>query len=321
MNKLFIKAIVPFTILLFFSIFSHAQTTRPQETISLQIKNSPEIGLVVGESSAMLSASANRGILSTAIDFAANFATRAIFSAFENIQKVRTAEWKTPAVKDYFYDAPSTLGALDPTGMKFAGILMSREMIGADTSSVFHLECSVPSDHKSMTDFITNSRFTMTLDSLAIDLSKVKAKYTRKKRISIEIDIALKATWVDNGMNVHKDQELGLFRISIPNMKYNEKSPIVTFGGEKAKAMLAGFSFFAPRSYGAFISNGKYQECWSAGEFEVQMTVKESTATPKKAGAAYAYEYLQKALPGSISQMSVNENIVGPGVMKIIKGY
>ena len=103
MNKLFIKAIVPLTILLFWGICAQAQEVRSQETISLQIKNSPEIGLVVGESSAMLSASANRGILSTAIDFAANFASRAIFSAFENLQKVRTAEWRTPAVKDYFY--------------------------------------------------------------------------------------------------------------------------------------------------------------------------------------------------------------------------
>ena len=127
MNKLFIKAIVPFTILLFFSIFSHAQTTRSQETISLQIKNSPEIGLVVGESSAMLSASANRGILSTAIDFAANFATRAIFSAFENIQKVRTAEWKTPAVKDYF-EFLSSGGCTDPVSiLKKAGVDLTKK--------------------------------------------------------------------------------------------------------------------------------------------------------------------------------------------------
>lgn len=321
MNKRILKAVTTAIIVLLSSICAHGQDAPIQESISLQVKNSPQMSLVVGESSAMLSASTQRGFITTAIDFAANFATKAIFSVIDNLHKVRKAEWTTPAVKDYFYDGPSTLGALDPSGMKFAGILMSRDMIGADTSSVFHLECSVPSDHQSVTDFITNSRFTMNLDSLAIDLSKVKAKYTSKKRISIEIDITMKATWIDNEMNVHKDQELGLFRIAIPNLKYDEKNPVVTFGGEKARSMLTGFSFFAPRSYGAFINNGKYQECWSAGEFEVQMIVRESTSGPKKAAAGFAYEYLQKALPGSISQMSTNENIVGPGVVKIIKGY
>lgn len=313
--------IVPVIIFSLNSLCLSAQDAKVQETISLQVKNSQEMSLAVGESSALLGQSATRGFLSTAVDFAANLASRAIFSIFDNMNKVRTAEWATPAVKDYFYEAPSTLGALDPSGMKFSGIKMSRDMIAADTSSVFHLECSVPSDNQSVTDFITNTRFTMTLDSLAIDLSKVKAKYTHKKQISIEIDITLKSTWIDDAMTVHKDQELGLFRISIPNLKYDPKNPVVTFGGEAAKSMMAGFSFFPPRSHGAFISGGKYNECWSAGEFEVQMTVKESTARPKKAGAVYAYEYLQKALPTSLSQMSVNENIVGPSVMKIIKGY
>lgn len=297
------------------------QDIRTVETISLRVKNDPEMSLAISESSSILQNSMHRGLVSTAIDFAANLASRAIFSAFDNISSKRKVEWKTPAVKDYFYDSPSALGALDPTGMRFSGILMSRDMIAADTSSVFHLECSVPSDNQSVINYITNSRFEMQLDSLAIDLSKVKAEYTFKKRISIEIDIEIKATWIDDAMSVHKDQELGLFRISLPNMKYDKDNPIVTFGGDKAKKLLNGFCFFIPRSHGAFVNAGKYQECWSAGEFEVQMTVKESTSVPKKAGATYAYEYLQKVLPGSLSQITVNENIVGPGVVKIIKGY
>lgn len=297
------------------------QENRPQEEICLQVKNTDRMSLAIGESSALLARSMHRGFMSTAIDFAANFASRAIFSAFDNAQKKKTAQWSTPAVKDYFYEGPSQYGALDPSGMKFSGIYMSRDMIAADTSSVFHLECSVPSDPESVASFITNSRFSMELDSLAIDLSKVKARYGRKKRISIEIDITITATWIDDAMNIHKDQELGLFRISLPNLKFDERNPVVSFGGEKAANMLNGFCFFVPRSHGAFISNGKYQECWSAGEFEIQVTIKESTAGARKAGASYAYEYLQKALPGSISQMAVNENIVGPGVVKIIKGY
>lgn len=305
----------------FMPLSVHAQEPKPQEEILLQVKNTTEMSIAVGQSSAMLSRSMNRGFVSTAIDFAANLASRAIFSAFDKAQKQKVAEWSTPAVKDYFYEAPSQYGALDPTGMKFSGLYMSREMIAADTSSVFHLECSVPSDPGSVTSFITNSRFSMELDSLAIDLSKVKAKYGRKKRISIEIDIVITATWIDEAMIVHQDQQLGLFRISLPNMKYDEKNPVVSFGGEKAGNMLNGFCFFVPRSYGAFISNGRYQECWSAGEFEIQVSIRESTARPRKAGASYAYEYFRQALPGSLSQMTTNENIVGPGVVKIIKGY
>ena len=143
--------------LIFLSMNSYAQENNVREKVSLKVKNDIQLKYAIGESSAKLAQPTHRGLITTAVDFVANVASRALFSAFETTRQAHIAEWSSPIVKDFFYDAPSLLGPLDPSGMKFSGILVSKSMLDSDSShSVFHLECSVPTDIQSVTDFITN---------------------------------------------------------------------------------------------------------------------------------------------------------------------
>ncbi len=314
------------------SAFAQAGDSPRKEEIMLQIRQDPAVPYYVDECMSGISELKNgqRGLLGTAVDFVANLSSKALFSIFDKVKASRVSEWKVPVTKDYFYNSVSFLGPYDPSGLQFRGIQMSRNMVQDDSrNSVFHLECSMPTDSVSLTNFLANSRFVLELDSLAIDLSKVKARYTAKKKISIEIDIAFKATWVDESLTVHKDQELGMFRISLPSLKYDPSNPVRTFG--KADGVhINGVCFFIPRSYAAYVEDVEYEpgmfrreyrNFWSAAEFEVGMTVKESTAKPRSAGSEFTYEYFQKALPNSLQQIATNQKIVGPAVVNVIKNY
>lgn len=317
------------------ALFCSIAGLHAQEKVMLQIKQnemlSYDISQRMADISELKNAEEQRGLLNTALDFVTNLSSRALFSALDGIKESRIHEWRVPVAKDFFYNSISFLGPYDPTGMQFSGIKVTKESIRSGGSNgLFHLECSMPTDSMSLSNFLASSRFTLKIDTLAIDLSKVKARYTRKNRISIDVDICFKATWMDSDLETHKDQEMGSFRISLPDLAYDPKNPIKTFNGETAANLISGSCFFIPRSYAAYVENvitedaieQKYRHYWSPGEFEVSITVKESTAGRKRGEhAAYAYEYLQKALPGSLQNIATNENIVGPGVVNIIKQY
>ncbi len=317
--------------LIFLSANLYAQNKKEhiKEVISLRITNDEEVGLRVDQSfqerAAIRAADGDgeRGLVTTAIDFASNIATKAIFSIMDNVEKSRTSTWRPPVTKDYFYDQPSFLGPMDPSGMQFDGFIMSRDVVGENGkgSSAFYIKCSLPKDQ--ISNFVANSRFSLQLDTLAIDLSKVKAKYTSKKRISMEITVKFVSTWLDSDLVIHENQEFGEFRICMPNMKYDPENPVVTFSKAKGETsgLISGTCFFIPRSYSVYVDEGQYNPCWSAGEFEMHLTIKETTSKVKSESAEYMEEFFKKALPSSISGIATNSNIVGPAMVKIIKDY
>lgn len=266
----------------------------------------------------------DRSILGIGVDFVANFAARALTSVIDNAHAKRTAEWTVPTTRDFFYNDISYLGPLDPSGMQFSGFSVRRDVYdeeqGKDCTALY-FKCSL--QDSLMSDFISNSRFTLQLDTLAIDLSKLKAKFTSRKRVSVEITIKMFSTWLDRNLTVHKDQQLGEFRIGLSNLKYDKSdSSLRTFGKDTAKNFMSGYCFFIPRSYGAYTSNGEYKECWGEGEFDIEISVRECTATRAKSkNSEFMMEYVQSALPAAIKDISLNTEVVGPKTVKIISTY
>ncbi len=308
-------------------VFAQPQRGNLREEIQLQIKRDGQLGQRVRQYQQKMAMVSNegdeqqRGLISTAIGLSASYATKALVSIAERREKNRTSEWTAPATRDYFYETPSFLGALDPSGLQFKGFSLSRTVIApADTArhEVFYIECSMPEEQ--IGDYITNSRFSLQLDTLAIDLSRIKAKYSRKKRISIQIGIKVQATWIDEQMAVHKESELGEFHINLSQLQYDPKQPIASFSGKNATNLLSGSCFFVPRSYGAFVDAGSYKTCWSKGEFDILVSVKEVTGGKRK-GGNFIVEYLQQAIPAAVKDMSANKQIIGVKTVKLISTY
>lgn len=267
-----------------------------------------------------------QGVIGSSIGFVSNLAARSIVSIIEKSRAKRTVEWASPTTRDYFYKDISFLGPLDPSGMQFSGFSMSRT-INTDNSEnkadsiALYLQCSLPDSL--IKSFIANSRFTLQLDTLIIDLSKVQAKYTAKKKISFEISITMTSTWLDENLAIHENQKLGEFRICLPDIKFDKNNPKVTYGKKDSNNLLSGFCFFIPRSYGAYVNGQQYKECWGKGEFDITINVVESTGRSGKRNstAEFALEYFQSEFPSAIQGLATNDNIMGAKTVKIINSY
>lgn len=303
--------------LLFLCILASAQ----KETVKICINNSEEMPLLLERAQNELAYDKEgRGLLSVGVSLATQLGSRALSNVFTRNKSQYSFEWNAPVCRESFYNGPSYYGALDPSGLQFNGLTLSRNVtdIKGQERQVLFLSCSLP--HDRIQEFITNHRFVMQVDSLMIDLSQIRAKYTCKKNVSIQIDLTFTATWMDDNTSIHDKQELGVFRINLPPLHYDKGSPVVSFGCEQTEHMISGYCFFIPRSYSAFKSGDNYISCWSAGEFEVAVTVREITSKTNKY-MDLLYDSVSKSVPEALGSMVTNKDIVGASVAEIIKTY
>ncbi len=269
----------------------------------------------------MVRGSDSRGLVAMGLNLVTNLGTKALFQIIDKADERKAIEWTAPCSNDCFYRETSFLGPLDPTGLHFHGIRLERDEIGSDGSlqQAVYIKCSMPEEK--LGDYITTRRFGLQIDTIAVDLSKVKAKYTRKKRISIQISIVIKASWMDDNMTIHKDQEMGQFNICLSSLKYDKNNPVVEYSAEEAKDLISGSCFFIPRSYGAIVSGDEYKQCWSKGEFEVYMIVKESTGGKTSETGKFIHDYFANELPSTLNKMATNEKLMGSSIVEIINNY
>lgn len=311
---------IPLLLFLFCVQFAFAQK---KEQIIVSIERDQSLPAMIDRSqrSLAIESEGGRGVVSLGVGMAANLGTRALFQLIDNGKNRHFAEWTAPAGKDFFYDGPSFLGPLDLSGLHFHGITLRREVMDADghPENALLVSCSIPEDR--LEQYVTSRRFELQVDTLAIDLSKVKARYTAKKKIDIQISIQIRATWMDQSLGIHQDQQLGCFNICLSNLKYQPAQPVITYSAEQARNLISGSCFFVPRSYGAYVGGGEYKNCWSAGEFEAILSVKEATGKKSGKNVEFVHDYLQKSLPTVIEQMATNEKLVGSSVVEIIKSY
>ena len=119
-----------------------------------------------------------------------------------------------------FYDDTSFDGAMDPKGMRFDGIGCLRTE-GRDT--MFYVSCHI--DRSKIHRIINHSKFELVLDTLIVSPRHSNLPNTRldipysfedRKNFTLAMDIAITSSWMNEIVQLQKDQELGLFHINIP---------------------------------------------------------------------------------------------------------
>ena len=314
------RYILPAVLLLSIPLSARAQK---QERITLSINRNETLPAKLERTQRTLEAESkgSRGLVSLGIGLASNVGTRALFQLIDKADARHSASWSVPEGRGYFYESPSFLGPMDPTGMHFSGITLLREEHDSESNmgTAMLVKLSLPEDR--LDEYVTSRRFDLQIDTLMVDLSRVKARYTGKKVISIQISIGIRATWMDEKMDIHKNQELGVFNICLQNLKYVPEQPVVAYSAEQAKNLISGSCFFIPRSYSAFVYGSEYKDCWSAGEFEVTIQVTENAGNKKSKNAEYVRQYLENALPGAVQQLLTNEQLAGSMVVNVVKNY
>lgn len=184
-----------------------------------------------------------------------------------------------------FYKERSFEGAMDPKGMRFDGIGCLRKE-GNDT--VFYISCHI--DRSKINRIINHSKFELVLDSLIISPTRsnlpnttlsIPFTFEERKNFNLSMNIKLTSSWMNEIVQLQKDQLLGEFCINISVdqkdlddkgfLRYSRKS------GEPSKYKVIGESFIIPRSYmGYRDENDNYKNSWGTGEYKLSIDLKET---------------------------------------------
>lgn len=184
-----------------------------------------------------------------------------------------------------FYKEVSFDGAMDPKGMRFDGIGCLRTE-GKDT--VFYISCHI--DRSKIHRIINHSKFELVLDTLITSPTRSNLPNTKlnipfsfkdRKNFNLAMNIRFFSSWMNEIMQLQKNQELGAFTINIPvDEKMLDPQGYLRYvrgitQGPAYKIM--GESFIIPRSFSGYRDeNDTYMNCWGTGEYKFSITLKET---------------------------------------------
>lgn len=195
-------------------------------------------------------------------------------------------EISTLAEVNNFYESTSFDGAMDPKGMRFDGIGCLRKE-GNDT--LFYVSCHI--DRSKLQRIINHSKFELVLDTLIISPTHSNLPNTRlnlpfsfdeRKNFTLTMSVKLLSSWINEAIQLNKDQELGSFTINIPVDKTAlDENGFLRYARSKddpaGRYKVNGESFIVPRSYMGFRDrDNNYRSVWGTGEYKLQIELKET---------------------------------------------
>ena len=200
----------------------------------------------------------------------------------ENIYETQI---RTVSEVNDFYKETSFDGAMDPKGMRFNGIGCLRKE-GKDT--VFYISCHI--DRSKINRIINHSKFELVLDTLILSPThsnlpnsqpKRPFSFEERKNYTLSMNIKLISSWMNEIVQLQKDQELGEFSINVPvDPSILDNRGFLRYirqGNAPSAYKIVGESFIVPRSYmGYRDEDDNYKNSWGTGEYKLNITLKES---------------------------------------------
>ena len=184
-----------------------------------------------------------------------------------------------------FYKQTSFDGAMDPKGMRFDGIGCLRK---ENKDTVFYISCHI--DRSKINRIINHSKFELVLDTLIIcpthsnlpnSSLDIPFSFEERKNFTLSMNIKLLSSWMNEIVQLQKNQELGEFSINIPvdQSVLDNKGYLryVRNANDVPAYKVLGESFIVPRSYmGYRDENDNYKNSWGTGEYKLDITLKET---------------------------------------------
>jgi len=199
-----------------------------------------------------------------------------------------------------FYDDTSFDGAMDPKGMRFDGIGCLR-MEGPDT--MFYVSCHI--DRSKLYRIINHSKFELVLDTLIVSPEHsnlpntqlaIPYSFADRKDFTLSLDISITSSWMNEIVQLQKNQELGNFTINIPVDQKSLDSKgffrYVRHEEEPPRYQVMGECFIVPRSYMGFRDErDNFKDCWGTGEYRLSVNIKESCDVTDSYRARWKEDY------------------------------
>lgn len=199
-----------------------------------------------------------------------------------------------------FYDSPSFDGAMDPKGMRFDGIGCLRKE-GNDT--MFYISCHI--DRDKLHRIINHSKFELVVDTLILSPThsnlpntqlSIPYSFEERKDYTLSMDITISSSWMNEIVQLQKNQELGSFHINVPvDPKVLDSKGFLHYvrhGDEAPRYRVMGECFIVPRSYMGFRDErDNFKDCWGTGEYKLAVTIKESCEVTEQYRANWKNDY------------------------------
>lgn len=202
-----------------------------------------------------------------------------------------------------FYGSPSTIGALDPTDMKFSGFGCRQYVTVRDENGephdeeVFYMSCSLRDDEQGLARMLNHSKFEVQVDelrfnpylcnlpndSLSVDPATMLAfDFDKRNNLEFRVDARVSASWINEAIQVARDVELGRFVITAKiDPKYLDSDGVFRYdrskdAGSGKVVTVTGDSFIVPRSYVGSADMNTPGAAWGTGQYKVEMDITES---------------------------------------------
>lgn len=184
-----------------------------------------------------------------------------------------------------FYKETSFDGAMDPKGMRFDGIGCLRKV---DKDTVFYISCHI--DRSKIHRIINHSKFELVLDTLIISPTHsnlpntyldIPYSFEERQNFTLSMNIKLTSSWMNEIVQLQKNQELGEFSITIPvDQSVLDNKGFLRYIRERdaqPKYKVVGESFIVPRSYmGYRDADDNFKNSWGTGEYKLSIELKET---------------------------------------------
>jgi len=234
---------------------------------------------------------ASRGLATDIIGKAGSIAFTSIKNLIDNDSKKYNAEYHSGLNNLYFYKKPSSRGPNDPEGMQFKGYEFLRTFDNngkVDTA----LYMAVSIDMSNKYDIVNNSIFRLKLDKFVFNYSKAKINGSRwyypwtyifsnakENKINMDVKITISGTWINEQQQIFKNEELGVFYLTLRNMPIDKSTPGYKEYYDKIKGtILNGLCFLPPRSFGYYYDEEQnLTKCWGQGIYSILVTCTESS--------------------------------------------
>lgn len=221
-------------------------------------------------------------LLLKGIDFAFDGLKSAIKKSAEKYHQ----EYFLSLYNNTFYSENSQIGMLDPENIKFRGFEIKR-LIKLEDGRELALKACFSLDEGKLVDIYTQSKFYLKCDSFRIEYSKVKMNAKKwympwtlfikeQEEINVDIDINIKANWIEPGGEIHKQIDFGRFYFPVRNYKVGSTD------NSYSNKSLSGYCYLIPRSVTYCLDKRNlWKQCYGQGDFDILVKVTESSKNNK----------------------------------------
>ena len=227
-----------------------------------------------------------RGLLLPFTGKAVSAAKGALLNLIEKEEERLTKTYRQAQSDLYFYHSTSENHPMDPTGMQFDGLTVTRFQKSADgrRDTTFFATFSV--DTSNAIEILNNSIFRLKLEKLMVRatlLPGTKRWFLPwtwfdkvRETINLDVNIRMYGSWVDENLNMKRNEPVGEFFLVLREVPLEGSENYERYIKSVEGMQLSGYSYLIPRSVSFQRAANRLGKIYGHGLYSLEVDITES---------------------------------------------